>query len=403
MSEGPLSGIKILDLSRVLAGPWATQLLADLGAEVIKIEKPGEGDETRSWGPPYLEKDGAREAAYFLAANRGKRSVGVDLADPEGAGLVSRLAAQADVVVENFKVGGLKKYGLDYESLRAVNPALVYCSITGFGQQGPYAQRPGYDFVVQAMGGMMSLTGEPEGEPMRVGVALTDLSTGLYAANAIQAALIHRQRTGQGQMIDLSLLDVQVALLANQALNYLVTGRNPRRWGNAHPNIVPYQSFATRDGDIALAVGNDGQFTRMCRAIGADGLAADPRFTTNADRVANRAVLIAALQGIFATGDTADWLARLEAAGVPAASVNTIAQVFADPHVRDRGLQLSLPHPTLGAAPGVACPIRLSETPVGAKTAPPALAADTRDVLVERLGLDEETLERLSALGVIQA
>jgi crotonobetainyl-CoA:carnitine CoA-transferase CaiB-like acyl-CoA transferase len=398
---GALAGVRVLDLSRVLAGPWATQLLADLGAEVIKIEKPGEGDETRAWGPPWLENNGAREAAYFLSANRGKRSVTIDIARPEGAVLVTRLAAQSDVLIENFKVGGLAKYGLDYASLAAANPGLVYCSITGFGQDGPYADRPGYDFVIQAMGGLMSLTGDAEGAPMKAGVALTDLVTGLYAANAIQAALRHRDRTGQGQHIDVALLDVQVAALANQALNYLVSGANPRRWGNAHPNIAPYQSFATLDGDIAIAAGNDGQFARLCEVLGLRELPADPRFTGNAERVVNRAALIAALQAAFAADTTAEWLKRLHAAGVPAGAVNRLDAVFADPQVVHRGLATTLPHPTLGAAPGVACPIRLSQTPVGAVTAPPPLGHDTRAVLAERLGLDAMALDRLEADGVL--
>jgi len=399
---GPLAGLRVLDLSRVLAGPWATQLLADLGAEVIKIEKPGDGDETRGWGPPYLEADGEREAAYFLAANRGKRSVCVDLAKPAGAKLVADLARASDVVVENFRVGALARYGLDYATLSADAPGLVYCSITGFGQDGPYADRPGYDFVIQAMGGLMSLTGEMNGTPMKAGVALTDVMTGLYAANAIQAALRHRDLTGQGQHIDLALLDVQVAGLANQALNYLVAGTNPRRWANAHPNIVPYQTFATLDGDIAVAVGNDNQFVRTAIALGIPRLASDARFATNADRVANRAVLIAELQSVFATGRTADWLARLEAANVPAGAVNTLDRVFADPQVRHRGMAISLPHPTLGSAPGVACPIRLSHTPVGATTAPPPLGYDTRAVLADRFGLDAAALDQLAADAVIQ-
>jgi crotonobetainyl-CoA:carnitine CoA-transferase CaiB-like acyl-CoA transferase len=295
-----LEGVRVLDLSRVLAGPWATQLLADLGAEVIKIERPGEGDETRTWGPPYVEGRGAREAAYYMSANRGKSSVCVDMATPEGAALIVAMAKKSDVVVENFKAGSLKKYGLDYASLSAANPGLVYCSITGFGQDGPYAARPGYDFVVQAMGGLMSLTGAAEGEPMKAGVALTDVMTGLYAANGIQAALRHRDRTGQGQHVDMALLDVQVAVLANQALNFLASGRSPKRYGNAHPNIVPYQSFTAADGDVAVAVGNDGQFARLCKSLEVPALAADPRFATNADRVAHRADLVTLLQAAFA-------------------------------------------------------------------------------------------------------
>jgi crotonobetainyl-CoA:carnitine CoA-transferase CaiB-like acyl-CoA transferase len=399
--NGPLAGIKVLDLSRVLAGPWATQILADLGAEVIKIEKPGEGDETRTWGPPYLERDGAREAAYFLAANRGKKSVCIDLAKPEGAALIAELAAQADVLVENFKVGGLKRYGLDFATLSALNPKLVYCSITGYGQDGPYAEKPGYDFVIQAMGGMMSLTGAADGEPMKAGVAITDLMTGLYAANAIQAALHHRHQTGRGQHIDLALMDVQVAMLANQALNYFVTGRNPGRWGNAHPNIVPYQAFAARDGDLVVAVGNDGQFVRMCQAIGAGDLTTDPRFTSNADRVKNRAALVTRLQAIFAEEPVAHWTDCLDAAGVPVGGVNGLDKVFADPQVVSRGLRIDLPHVTLGTAPGVASPIRLSDADVGAASAPPSLGADTRAVLGEHLRLDAAALQRLIDTGVV--
>jgi crotonobetainyl-CoA:carnitine CoA-transferase CaiB-like acyl-CoA transferase len=399
--SGPLTGIKVLDLSRVLAGPWATQILADLGAEVIKIEKPGEGDETRTWGPPYLERDGAREAAYFLAANRGKKSVCIDIAKPEGARLIADLAVQADVLIENFKVGGLQRYGLDFATLSVLNPRLVYCSITGYGQDGPYAEKPGYDFVLQAMGGMMSLTGAADGEPMKAGVAITDLMTGLYAANAIQAALHHRHQTGRGQHIDLALMDVQVAMLANQALNYFVTGRNPGRWGNAHPNIVPYQAFAAQDGDLVVAVGNDGQFTRLCQAIGAGDLVTDPRFTRNADRVKNRAALVTRLQAVFAEEPVTHWIDRLDAAGVPVGGVNGLDQVFADPQVVSRGLRIDLPHATLGTAPGVASPIRLSDADIGATSAPPALGADTRQVLSDRLGLDDGRLRQLADDGVI--
>ena len=401
-SAKALEGVRVLDLSRVLAGPWCTQLLADLGAEVIKIERPGEGDETRAWGPPYVAGAGAREAAYYMAANRGKSSVCIDMASPQGAALILDLAARSDVLVENFKVGSLKRYGLDYASLSAANPGLVYCSITGFGQDGPYADRPGYDFIVQAMGGLMSLTGAADGEPMKAGVALTDLMTGLYAANGIQAALRHRDRTGQGQHIDLALLDVQVATLANQALNYLASGRSPKRYGNAHPNIVPYQSFTASDADIAVAVGTDGQFTRLCAALERPELAADPRFATNADRVAHRAALVTQLQTAFAERPVAVWLDRLQAAGVPAGAVNTVEDAFADPQVIHRGLRIDLPHPEIGLAPGVACPIRLSETPAGAKTAPPPLGYDTRRVLAEVLGLTPRAITQLEAAKVVE-
>ncbi len=399
----PLEGVRILDLSRVLAGPWATQLLADLGADVIKIERPGEGDDTRGWGPPYaVSPDGtARESAYFLSANRGKRSVTIDMASPDGARLLVELALRADVLVENFRVGGLEKYGLDYASLNALNPRLVYCSITGFGQQGPYAERAGYDFIIQGMSGLMSVTGDAGGEPMKAGVAVTDLFTGLYAANAIQAALWQRERTGRGAHIDLALLDVQVAVMANQALNYLVSGRNPRRLGNAHPNIVPYQAFNTADGSMTLAVGNDQQFARFCGVLGVAELPRDPRFTTNESRVANRELLIPLLQRHLAGKPTHYWLVRLEAAGVPAGPINTLEQVFADPQVALRGLRVDLPHDSVGSAPGVRCPVRMSDADIGASRSAPPLGAHTREVLQQELGLDSATVERLAAAGVI--
>ncbi len=394
----PLEGIRILDLSRVLAGPWCTQLLADLGAEVIKVEKPGEGDDTRAWGPPYVQSaDGsARESAYFLSANRGKRSLAIDLASFAGARIVAQLAARCDVLVENFKVGGLARYGLDYASLSAAHPRLVYCSITGFGQDGPYAARPGYDFVVQGMSGLMSVTGEPGGEPMKAGVAIVDVFTGLYAANAIQAALRMRERTGQGTHIDIALLDVQVAAMANQALNYLASGSNPARHGNAHPNIVPYQSFRTADLPVTIAVGNDQQFRRLCDVLGTPGLAADVRFTSNELRVRHRGELLPLLQDLLLAQGAAHWLGRLEAAGVPAGPVNTMEQVFSDPQVRHRGLQLELGRPGIGAVPGVRCPIRMVGAEVGSTRAPPALGADTRAVLRELLGLTEQQLEALA-------
>ncbi len=400
---GALQGIKVLDLSRVLAGPWATQLLADFGAEVIKVERPGEGDETRQWGPPdVVSADGAvSEAAYFLCANRGKQSVAVDMALPEGQRLIRALAAGCDVLVENFKVGGLKRYGLDYDSLKAVNPRLVYCSITGFGQDGPYAQRPGYDFIIQGMGGLMSVTGEPDGEPMKVGVALTDILTGLYAANAIQAALRHRDRTGEGQHIDMALLDVQVAVMANQAANYLATGQNPRRLGNAHPNIVPYQPFRTADGWLTVAVGNDGQFGRLCRAIGRGDLAEDPRFAGNAQRAAGRDSLVPQLQAALVAHGTGHWLQVLADVAVPAGAINTLSQVFDDPQVRHRGMRTALPHPGLGEVPGVACPVKMSATPPGSHRAPPMLGEHTRTVLARELGLSEGDLEALGRDGVI--
>jgi glutaryl-CoA transferase len=398
-----LEGVRVLDLSRVLAGPWATQLLADLGADVIKLERPGEGDDTRSWGPPYLESDDAktREAAYFLSANRGKRSVAIDVAQPRGAQLVADLAARTDVLVENFKVGGLRKYGLDYESLRARNPGLIYCSITGFGQDGPYAERPGYDFIIQGMSGLMSITGSPAGEPTKAGVAIADVFTGLYAANAIQAALLARVRTGMGQRIDLALLDVQVAVLANQALNYLVSGRSPRRMGNAHPNIVPYQAFDTADGSMTVAVGNDQQFARFCVALAAPHLAQDSRFATNEGRVAHREPLICEVQRLLFAQPTAYWLEKLEQGGIPAGPINTLEQVFSDPQVRHRGLRIDTPHRGAGSAPGVRCPIRMSGATVGAERGPPQIGEHTRAVLKTQLGLADAELEELVRGGVI--
>ena len=396
--------MRVLDLSRVLAGPWASQVLADLGAEVIKVERPGGGDDTRGWGPPWLrDPSGAEtsESAYFLSANRGKKSITVDLTRPEGQDLVRRLAACSDVVLENYKVGALDRYGLGYGDLSALNPRLVYCSITGFGQTGPYRQRAGYDFLIQGMGGLMSLTGEPDGEPMKVGVAVLDIVTGMYAATAVLAALAHRERSGRGQHVDLALLDVQVATLANQAQSYLVTGSNPRRLGNAHPSIVPYQAFATADGHIILAVGNDGQFARFCQVAGRPDLAADERFRANAGRVLHRAALVPELERVLAMRPSSDWIASLEAAGVPCGPINDLGQVFEDPQVRARGMRLEVPHPLAGTASLVASPIRLSGTPVAPGTAPPTLGQHTHEVLAEVLGLDEATRASLREVGVI--
>lgn len=403
-----LSHLRVLDLSRVLAGPWASQLLADLGADVIKIEKPGSGDDTRTWGPPWWKGQGEQEeavAAYFLCANRNKRSLTVDLTRPEGQEIILRLAETADVVIENFKVGALARYGLDYASLSARNPRLVYCSITGFGQTGPYAPRAGYDFLIQGMGGLMSITGrpdhEPGGGPMKVGVALTDILTGLYAANAILAALAWRERSGRGQYIDMALLDVQVACLANQALNYLTTGQDPPRLGNAHPNIVPYQDFPTADGWMILAVGNDGQFARFCAEAGVPELAADPRYATNPARVAHRAELIPRLQELTRTRSTDAWIAALEQAGVPCGPINPLSKVFADPQVRARGMALRLPHERLGEVPQVANPMHLSATPPAYRGAPPLLGEHTAEVLREVLGMDEAEVAALRAKGVV--
>ncbi len=381
--------------------------MADLGAEVIKVEKPGSGDDTRHWGPPWL-KDGNGQptdtAAYFLCANRNKRSLTVDFTRPEGQEIVRRLAKEADVVVENFKVGGLAAYGLDYASLAALNPRLIYCSITGFGQSGPYANRAGYDFLIQGMGGLMSITGRADGEegagPQKVGVALTDILTGLYATVGVLAALAHRERTGQGQYIDLALLDVQVACLANQALNYLVAGVPPKRMGNAHPNIVPYQDFPTADGDMILAIGNDAQFARFCELAGHPEWAVDTRFATNAARVEHRAVLIPLIRQVTVTKPTAAWIAALEATGVPCGPINDLAQVFDDPQVIHRSLRIAMDQPGIGAVPQVANPLKLSATPVDYRRAPPPLGADTDAILAE-LGYDSATIDRLRAAGMI--
>ena len=409
---GALSHIRVLDLSRILAGPWAGQILADLGADVIKVERPGAGDDTRGWGPPFLKDQGGNNtdvAAYYLCANRNKQSVCIDITQPAGQQLIRDLAAQSDVVLENFKVGGLKQYGLDYDSLKAVNPKLIYCSITGFGQDGPYAPRAGYDFLIQGLGGLMSLTGLPDSEqgggPMKAGVALTDILTGVYASTAVLAALAHRDREGyrrgDGQHIDLALLDVQVAVLANQAMNYLTTGTSPARLGNAHPSIVPYQDFPTADGYMILAVGNDGQFYKLCAAAECLELATDPRFATNKARVENRGTLIPLLKQKTVLKNTADWIRILERVGVPCGPINTLADVFADPQVVARGLQVSLPHPTAGQVSLVASPIRLSDTPVEYRSPPPALGEHTNRVLQDVLGLGEGEIAGLREAGVV--
>ncbi|WP_188261524.1 CaiB/BaiF CoA transferase family protein [Azospirillum tabaci] len=398
---GPLSHVRVLELSRVLAGPWAAQTLADLGADVIKVERPGAGDDTRAWGPPWA----GEESAYFLSTNRGKRSITIDFERPEGQELVRKLAAQADVVIENFKVGGLVKYGLDYDSLKAINPGLVYCSITGFGQDGPYAKRAGYDFMIQGMGGLMSITGQPDAEagggPVKVGVAVTDVFTGLYATIGVLGALAHRDRTGEGQWVNLALLDVQVAVLANQAMNYLVGGKAPQRLGNAHPNIVPYQAFATLDGHIILAVGNDGQFAKFCQVAGRPELAQDPRYATNPARVANRKELVPILELLLEQRTSRDWLSALEAVGVPCGPINDVSQVFADPHVQARHIHQDLPHPTAGTVPTVASPIRYSATPIKHTVAPPTLGQHTDAVLEETLGLCAADIAALREKGVV--
>ena len=405
---GALSHLRVLDLSRVLAGPWSGQILADLGAEVIKVERPGAGDDTRAWGPPFLKDaygENTSEAAYYLSANRNKQSVTIDFTQAEGQRLVRELAAKSDIVIENFKVGGLAAYGLDYASLREINPQLIYCSITGFGQTGPYAKRAGYDFMIQGLGGLMSLTGRPEGEegagPVKVGVALTDILTGLYSTVAILAALAHRDQGGGGQHIDMALLDVQVACLANQAMNYLTTGTAPRRLGNAHPNIVPYQDFPTADGDFILTVGNDGQFRKFAEVAGQPQWADDPRFVTNKQRVANRAELIPLIRQATVFKTTAEWVEQLERAGVPCGPINDLAHMFADPQVKARGLAIDMAHPLAGSVPQVASPIRLSETPVEYRSAPPLLGEHTERVLGEVLGLAAADIQQLRSAGVL--
>ena len=386
----PLAGIKVLDISRVLAGPWCGQMLADMGAEVIKVERPQSGDDTRHWGPPWLS--GSAESAYYLCANRGKRSVTVDMAKPEGQALIKQLAAQSDVVLENFKVGGLKKYGL------------VYCSITGFGQESPYAHRAGYDFMIQAMGGLMSLTGKPDSEsgggPVKVGVAITDIFTGLYAANAVLAALYQRRDSGEGCHIDLALMDVQVGVLANQALNYLTSGQVPQRLGNAHPNIVPYQAFATADGHMIVAVGNDEQFRRFCQVIDQPQLAQDERFATNGSRVQHRDTLIPLLELALGAQPTDTWLSAFEAVGVPCGPINPLDRVFDDPHVKARGLKQTLPHALAGEVNLVANPIRINGQSISATTAPPTLGEHTDSVL-NAIGITDEQRLALRQAGII--
>ena len=385
----------------MLAGPWAAQTLADLGASVIKVERPGSGDDTRAWGPPFVARaQGGEDAAYFLSTNRGKRSVAIDFTQPRGQDLVRALAARSDVLIENFKVGGLARYGLDAESLRAAHPALVYCSITGFGQTGPYRDRPGYDLLIQAMGGLMSLTGDPEGAPTKVGVALTDVFAGLYSVIAIQAALAERERSGEGRHIDISLFDVQAAVLANQSLNYLVSGQAPERLGNRHPNIVPYQTFEASDGHLVVAVGNDGQFQRFCEVLGAPELAQDARFHSNPLRVTHRDALLALLEPRLRERSRAQWLAALEAAGVPSGPIQDLEELFRDPQLVFRGLQIE----TRGedTLPGVASPIRFDADALANEREAPRLSQHTEEVLAEELGLPGEEIAQLREAGVIQ-
>jgi crotonobetainyl-CoA:carnitine CoA-transferase CaiB-like acyl-CoA transferase len=403
-----LGHIRVLDLSRVLAGPWCSQNLADLGADVIKIERPGSGDDTRAWGPPYArdaEGHDTSEAAYYLSANRGKRSVTVDIAAAEGQALVRELARHCDVVLENFKVGHLKRYGLDYDSLKAIKPDLVYCSITGFGQDGPYAHRAGYDFLVQGMGGLMSVTGErdelPGGGPQKAGVALTDLMTGMYATIAVLAALTHRDRTGEGQHIDLALLDTQVAMLANVGSNYLNSGTPPKRWGNAHANIVPYQSFACADGHIIVAAGNDGQYQKFVEAGERPELAHDPRFATNPLRVRNREVLVPLLAEMVLRRTRDEWIDLLESRGVPCGPINDVGEVFANPQVQARGMAIELPHPAAGKVKLVRSPMKMSVTPATSDKAPPLLGEHTDEVLREVLGKSDDEIAALREKHVL--
>src|SRR5215470_14799767 len=400
---GPLAGLRVFDLSRILAGPTCTQLLGDLGADVVKIERPGAGDDTRKWGPPYLRgEDGdTGESAYYLASNRNKRSVTIDIAKPEGQALAKRLIAKCDVMIENFKAGDMARYGLGFADLRDAHPALIYCSISGFGQTGPYAPRAGYDMLAQGIGGMMSVTGEPDRPPMKVGVGIADVMCGMYATTAILAALHHREKTGEGQYIDLSLLDCQVAWLANVGLNYLTSGEVPERVGNEHPNIVPYNVMAASDGHVILAVGNDSQFARFCEFAGRPELAKDPRFATNDQRVANRRTLYALLEPVLKTKSQNDWVEGLAKLGVPCSPVNTVEQVFADPQVKAREMRLAMPHPLAGSGEVdlIASPIRLSATPVAYRRAPPYLGQHSEEVLGELLGLDAAAIAELRREG----
>ena len=406
MANLPLTGIRILDLSRILAGPTCTQLLGDLGADVIKVERPRAGDDTRKWGPPYVkdaEGQDTSESAYYLCANRNKRSIEIDITQKEGQELIRRLLTECDILVENYKVGGLAKYGLSYEDLKSDFPKLVYCSITGFGQDGPYANRGGYDYLAQGMGGIMSVTGPADGLPMKVGVAVADVMCGMHASTAILAALRHRDNTGQGQHIDCCLLDTQVSWLVNQATNYLVSGNSPKRQGNEHPNIVPYRTFEVSDGHIILAVGNDSQFSKWCEFSGSPELAQDPRFKTNEGRVENREALHAVMEPILAGKSMADWLTGLESIGVPCGPVNTIEQVFEDPQVQHRGMRIDMPHPLAGdgTVPLVAHPVKYSETPAKYRHAPPVLGQHTDEILQEILSASDEEISNLREKGVI--
>jgi crotonobetainyl-CoA:carnitine CoA-transferase CaiB-like acyl-CoA transferase len=392
---GPLQGVRVLDLTRILAGPTCTQLLGDLGADVIKIERPGAGDDTRGWGPPFVKDDAGnptKESAYYLSSNRNKRSVAIDISSPDGAALIRKLAAKCDILTENFKVGGLAKYGLSYNDLKDEFPGLVYCSVTGFGQDGPNAHRAGYDLLAQGAGGIMSLTGEPDGEPVKVGVGIADVMCGMYASTAILAALRHRDRTGEGQHIDVALLDTQIAWLVNEGANYLTSGKPPERRGNQHPNIVPYQVFEVADGHVIVAVGNDGQFARFCSVIGLDQLADDPAYKLNTNRLANREPLLALLRDRLVEMGKEALLDAMEAQGIPGGPINTVAQALASEQAIARGLVIDMPHPLSGSGTVklLGNPIKLSRTPVSYRRAPPVCGADTDEVLAEWLGEGSE-------------
>lgn len=405
---GALSHIRVLDLSRVLAGPWCAQNLADLGAQVIKVERPGAGDDTRHWGPPFAKDPNGQdttESAYYISINRNKKSITLDISTPEGQAIVRDLVKTSDVVIENYKVGQLAKYGLDYLSLCAIKPNLIYCSITGFGQSGPYQQRPGYDFILQGMGGFMSITGEadhlPGGGPQKAGVAIVDLFTGMYASSAILAAVIHRDRSGEGQYIDMALLDTQVAMLANISSNYLCSGVSPHRWGNAHPNVVPYQTFQTSDSWIIVAVGNDSQFRNFVKAGNREVLADDPRFATNPARIEHRAALIPLLVEMVKEKTKAQWITLLEAAGVPCGPINNLQEVFENEQVIARGIEMHVPHPTAGTMKLVASPMRLSKTPVEIRMPPPLLGQHTDEVLRNELGMSASQINELHQRGIV--
>lgn len=404
---GPLSHIKVLDLSRVMAGPWAGQLLADLGAEVIKVERPGAGDDTRGWGPPFLKaSDGTetRESGYYLSVNRGKRSLTLNIEKPEGQEIVRKLAANSDIVLENFKVGTLSRYGLGYDDLKKINPRLIYCAITGFGQDGPMAPKLAYDFLIQAMGGLMSVTGEadgrPGGGPQKVGIPIIDLMTGMYGAVSVLAALANREVTGKGEFIDLAMLDVQTAVLSNQAMNFLLSGRVPQRQGNRHPNIMPQDVFACADGAVVLAVGNDGQYAKMCQALQRPELASDSRFVKNADRVRNKEILMPLIAEIFSGWQRADLVEAMETAGVPCGPINSVAEVFEVPQVKHRGMRMELPHPSSGTVPLVASPMKFTENKIEYRNAPPLLGADSEEIL-RGLGLADAEIAKLRAQGVV--